>query len=75
MYRNNKTEFGQDRLQRRRETVERSFTDGKELHGLQYARYRGREKVERQSLLSATAQNLKKLALLMSRQSLRAQAA
>lgn len=75
VYRNNKTEFGQYLLQRRRETVERSFADGKELHGLRYARYRGREKVERQSLLSATAQNLKKLALLMSRLSSRAQAA
>lgn len=72
---NNKTEFGQYLLQRRRETVERSFADGKELHSLRYARFRGRDKVERQSLLSATAQNLKKLALLLSRPSCRAQAA
>lgn len=75
VYLNNKTEFGQHLLQRRRETVERSFADGKELHGLRYARFRGRKKVERQCLLSATAQNLKKLALLLSRPSSRAQAA
>lgn len=71
----NKTEFGQYLLQRRRETVERSFADAKELHGVRYARFRGRKKVERQSLLSATAQNLKKLALLLSRLNPRAQAA
>lgn len=75
VYRNDKTEYGQYLLQRRRETVERSFADSKELHGLRYARFRGRKKVERQSLLSATAQNLKKLALLMSRLSSRAQVA
>lgn len=75
VYRNNKKDYGQHLLQRRRETVERSFADGKELHGLRYARYRGRKKVERQSLMSATAQNLKKLALLLSRQPGRAQVA
>lgn len=75
VYLHNKTEWGQALLQRRRETVERSFADGKELHGLRYARFRGRKKVERQSLLSATAQNLKKLAILMSRRTSRAQAA
>jgi len=75
VYRNNKTERGQKLLQRRRETVERSFADGKELHGLRYARFRGRKKVERQSLLSATAQNLKKLAILLSRSLSCAQAA
>lgn len=75
VYRNDKTEYGRYLLQRRRETVERSFADGKELHGMRYARYRGRKNVERQSLLSATAQNLKKLALLMSRLPSRAQAA
>jgi len=75
VYHNDKTDFGKYLLQRRRETVERSFADSKELHGLRYARFRGRKKVERQSLLSATAQNLKKLALLMSRLSSRAQVA
>lgn len=75
VYTYNKTENGQNLLQRRRETVERSFADGKELHGLRYARFRGRDKVERQSLLSATAQNLKKLAILVGRSVGRGQAA
>lgn len=75
VYHRDKTDYGQHLLQRRRETVERSFADSKELHGMRYARYRGRKKVERQSLLSATAQNLKKLALLLSRSTGCAQAA
>lgn len=74
-YIRDKTDFGQYLLQRRRETVERSFADSKELHSMRYARYRGRKKVERQSLLAATAQNLKKLAPLLSQASCRAQAA
>lgn len=62
-----KTDVGQYLAQRRRETVERSFADAKELHGLRYARYRGRRRVQHQCLMSALAQNLKKLALLESR--------
>lgn len=64
-----KTDEGQRLAQRRRETVERSFADAKELHGLRYARYRGRKRVQHQCLVSALAQNLKKLALLESRRS------
>lgn len=75
VYRNNKRDFGKYLIQRRRETAERSFADSKELHGLRYARFRGRKKVERQSLMAATAQNLKKLALLLSQPTSRAQAA
>ena len=52
---------------RRKETVERSFADAKQLHGHRYARMRGLTKVQQQCLLAATAQNLKKIALLMSR--------
>lgn len=70
-----KTEQGQYLAQRRRETVERSFADAKELHGLRYARYRGRKRVQHQCLVSALAQNLKKLALLESRRLSRAQSA
>ena len=62
-----KTETGEYLAQRRRETVERSFADSKELHGLRYARYRGRRRVQHQCLASALAQNLKKLVLLESR--------
>lgn len=52
---------------RRKETVERSFADAKQLHGHRYARMRGLIKVQQQCLLAATAQNIKKIALLLSR--------
>ena len=52
---------------RRKETVERSFADGKQLHGHRYARMRGLTRVQQQCLLAATAQNIKKIALLISR--------
>jgi len=52
---------------RRKETVERSFADAKQLHGHRYARYRGLRRVQQQALLAATAQNIKKIALLLSR--------
>ncbi|TPE52015.1 IS5/IS1182 family transposase, partial [Maribrevibacterium harenarium] len=51
---------------RRKETVERSFADAKELHGYRYARFRGIDKVSSQCLLTAAAQNMKKIALLLS---------
>jgi len=47
----------------RKEKVERSFADSKELHGLRYCRLRGREKVREQALLTAACQNMKKIAL------------
>jgi transposase len=52
---------------RRKETVERSFADAKQLHGHRYARMRGLTNVREQCLLAATAQNIKKIALLLSR--------
>jgi hypothetical protein len=52
---------------RRKETVERSFADAKQLHGHRYAHMRGQEKVQEQSLMAAAAQNIKKIALLLSR--------
>jgi transposase len=52
---------------RRKETVERSFADAKQLHGHRYARMRGLKRVQQQCLLAATAQNIKKIALLLSR--------
>lgn len=51
---------------RRKETVERSFADGKQLHGHRYARFRGLKRVQQQCLLAAAAQNIKKIALLLS---------
>ena len=45
------------------QTIERSFADAKELHGLRYCRFRGKEKVQEQALMTATVQNIKKIAL------------
>jgi len=50
---------------RRKETVERSFADAKELHGHRYARFRGLGKVMKQCLLAAACQNMKKIARLL----------
>jgi len=47
----------------RYQTIERSFADAKELHGLRYCRFRGKEKVQEQALMTATVQNIKKIAL------------
>ncbi|WP_070121852.1 IS1182 family transposase [Bacillus marinisedimentorum] len=51
----------------RKEKVERSFADSKELHGLRYCRLRGKENVREQALLTAACQNMKKIALHLSR--------
>lgn len=53
--------------QRRKETVERSFADAKQLHGHRYARLRGLGNVTGQCLLAAACQNIKKIALVLSR--------
>jgi len=52
---------------RRKETVERSFADSKQLHGQRYARLRGIGKVREQCLLAAACQNMKKIALSLTR--------
>lgn len=58
------TKWGKKIYARRKETVERSFADAKQHHGHRYARFRGLSKVQIQCLLAATAQNMKKMALL-----------
>lgn len=62
---NRLSERGKKIKKRRSETVERSFADSKELHSYRYARFRGRKRVEEQSLMTAIVQNLKKIAKLM----------
>ena len=52
---------------RRKETVERSFADAKQLHGHRYARFRGLSRVRAQCLLAAACQNMKKMALVLAR--------
>lgn len=61
------TERGKEIYARRKETVERSFADAKQLHGHRYARMRGLAKVREQCLLAAAAQNMKKIALVLAR--------
>ena len=64
---NRLTDLGKRLYAPRKETVERSFADAKELHGHRYARFRGLAKVQAQCLLSAACQNMKKIALLLTR--------
>jgi transposase len=61
------TETGRRLYKRRKETVERSFADAKELHGHRYARFRGLSKVKAQALLAGACQNMKKMACLLAR--------
>ncbi|SFU66878.1 IS1182 family transposase [Xenorhabdus koppenhoeferi] len=57
--------WGKKVHKRRKETIERSFADAKQHHGHRYAHFRGLRKVQIQCLLAATAQNIKKIALLV----------
>ena len=57
------TAWGKAIYKRRKETVERSFADAKQLHGHRYARFRSLMRVACQCLIAAAAQNIKKIAL------------
>jgi len=57
------TEWGKRVYARRKETVERSFADAKQLFGHRYARFRGLARVQCQCLIAAAAHNMKKIAL------------
>lgn len=60
------TGWGKTVYKRRKETVERSFADAKQLHGHRYARFRSLTRVRVQCLIAAAAQNIKKIALALS---------
>lgn len=60
---NRYTQRGKAIYKRRKETVERSFADSKQLHGHRYAKLRGISKVTEQCLLAAACQNIKKIAM------------
>ncbi len=64
---NTKSDLGKEIYRRRKETVERSFANSKELHGYRYAKFRGLENVKFQAYMTAIAQNLKKMAMIFSR--------
>jgi hypothetical protein len=61
-----KTDKGKHIYKTRKETIERSFADSKELHGLRYCHFRGIDKVSEQCLLTAAVQNMKKIARVLS---------
>lgn len=63
---NRLTAWGKANYRRRKETVECSFADAKQLHGHRYARFRSLTRVRVQCLLAAAAQNIKKIALCLS---------
>ncbi len=60
-----RTEEGKAIYKRRKETIERSFADAKQLHGQRYVRMRGLLRAQEQCLLSAACQNMKKMAQLL----------
>lgn len=68
------TPWGKAVYKRRKETVERSFADAKQLHGHRYARFRSLTRVQTQCLLAATAQNIKKIAMALTKPHIQAPA-
>lgn len=61
------TPWGKAIYKKRKETVERSFADAKQLFGHRYARVRRIKNVATQCPLAAAAQNIKKIAILLTR--------
>jgi transposase len=64
---NRQSDDGKAVYRLRSQTIERSFADAKELHGLRRCRFRGRDNVQFQALMTAAVQNLKKIALHLAR--------
>ena len=56
-----KGEQGKRIYARRKETIERSFAEAKELHGLRFARMLGILNMYEQSYMTATVQNMKRI--------------
>ena len=57
-----KTSIGKRIYQWRKETIERSFAEAKQNHGLRFARMLGLQNMYEQSFLTAAVQNMKRLA-------------
>lgn len=66
------TAVGAAIYKRRKETVERSFADSKQLHNMRSTRFRGLQRVQAESYLAAAAQNIKKMALIFGAKSQKA---
>ena len=58
-----KTERGRRIYSWRKQTIERSFAEAKENHGLRYARMLGIKNMREQCFLTAAAQNIKRLVM------------
>lgn len=58
-----KIERGKELYAKRKETIERSFADAKEQHGMRYTHHRGLARVTNWVKLKFAAMNLKKLAI------------
>ena len=56
-----KTANGRRLYSWRKETIERSFAEAKENHGLRFARMLGLQNMREQCFLTAAAQNIKRL--------------
>jgi fatty acid/phospholipid biosynthesis enzyme len=67
--RNRQSAIGKMKYKWRCQTIERSFTDAKVLHGLLHCRFRGKAKTQEQVLMTAIAQNIKKIARHLTKQS------
>lgn len=57
-----KTTIGKRNYRWRKETIERSFAEGKQNHGLCFARMLGIQNMREQCFLIAAVQNMKRLA-------------
>ncbi len=64
---NRLSKSGKRLYRKRKETIERSFADAKQLHGFRYCRLRGLRNVAEQALMTATVQNMKKIAFHLER--------
>ncbi|WP_376768420.1 IS1182 family transposase [Paenibacillus planticolens] len=60
--RNKKSISGKKLYRLRCQTIERSFADAKELHGLRCSQLQGQANVQEKALMTAIAQNVKKIA-------------
>ncbi|MDQ0113839.1 hypothetical protein J2T15_003282 [Paenibacillus harenae] len=64
---NRLSKSGKRLYRKRKETIERSFADAKQLHGFRYCRLRGLNNVIEQALMTAAVQNMKKITLHLER--------
>ncbi|MED1796561.1 IS1182 family transposase [Brevibacillus nitrificans] len=65
---NRLSKAGKKLYKKRKETIERSFADAKQLHGFRYCRLRGLRNIMEQALMTAAVQNMKKIALHLAKQ-------